>query len=185
MVEGMDSFSSYEIEATVKPQEPEFAALMDVPKRDSSQSVDDSHVTPLITPQEDTWWVISLADYCKYRAEEKQIQEMEEAMFYLIDTVGYQYLPKGHSGLFHPKCFCGLHPVSHTMHTINVGTTEFCRISVTWSERRQLMHMLTREMPWVCITHQWNPDEVRSLSTNHFLRRAPFGNTVSRHWLMA
>ena len=82
MVIGMDSISSPEVEAPVEPQVPEAATVMDEPVEDSGQSVEDSRVTPLVIPQDDTRRVISLAHYCKRQAEEKQIREMEEAVFH-------------------------------------------------------------------------------------------------------
>ena len=94
MVIGMDSISSREVEVPVEPQVPEAVTVMDEPVADSGQSVDASQVTPLVIPQNDTRRVISLADYCKRRAEEKQIREMEEAVFHLIDTAGYRHLLK-------------------------------------------------------------------------------------------
>ena len=86
--------SSREVEVPVEPQVPEAVTVMDEPVADSGQSVDASQVTPLVIPQNDTRRVISLADYCKRRAEEKQIREMEEAVFHLIDTAGYRHLLK-------------------------------------------------------------------------------------------
>ena len=94
MVIGMDSISSREVEVPVEPQVPEAVTVMNEPVADSGQSVDASQVTPLVIPQNDTRRVISLADYCKRRAEEKQIREMEEAVFHLIDTAGYRHLLK-------------------------------------------------------------------------------------------
>ena len=94
MVICMDSISSREVELPVDPQVPEAVTVMDEPVADSGQSVDASHVTPLVIPQDDTRRVISLADYCKCGAEEKQIREMEEAVFHLIDTAGYRHLLK-------------------------------------------------------------------------------------------
>ena len=94
MVIDMDSISSREVEVPVAPQVPEAVTVMDEPVADSGQSVDASQVTPLVIPQNDTRRVISLADYCKRRAEEKQIREMEEAVFHLIDTAGYRHLLK-------------------------------------------------------------------------------------------